>query len=87
MSRIFEPEEQRDEAVVHAADDAPQHAVGAAQLVALHDVDVVGRVLHEQLELGGVVLRVTVGVEDPLPAGGGESRQQHRPVARSSARA
>ena len=61
-----QPEHELDEAVVHPPDHRAHHAVGPAQLVALHHVDVVGRALHQQLELGGIELAVTVGVEDPL---------------------
>ena len=37
-------EHERHEPVVHPPDDTPSDVVGAAELVALHDVDVVGRV-------------------------------------------
>src|SRR5262245_62429742 len=69
-------EEERDEAVVHATNDTAEHAVCSAQLEALDDVDVVGRVPHEELQLSGIELSVAVGVEDPLLAGVGEARQQ-----------
>ena len=76
-----EAERQLHEPVIGAADDRADHAVGAAQLVALRDVDVVGRAGDEQLDLGRVVLTVAVGVEDPLLRGRGEAREQRAAVA------
>ena len=76
-----EAERERHEPVVHTTHHPAHQVVGPPELVPLHDVDVVGRVLHEELELGGVELTVTVGVEDPLPGGGAEAGDQRAAVA------
>ena len=42
------------------------HGIAPADLVALHDIDVVGGQRHEQRGLASVVLRIAIGVEDPI---------------------
>src|SRR5947209_3298076 len=76
-----EPEGEGYEPVVDAADRATRDVVGSVELVALHDVDAVGCLRDEELELGGIVLAVTVGVEDPLLGRGAEAREQRAAVA------
>ena len=79
MSRICSPKTNATNRWYTRPITAAQQAVGPAQLVALHDVDVVGRVLHEELELGGVELPVAVGVEDPLLASPRRSPESSAP--------
>ena len=69
VSRTLQAEQPLDDVVVAAADHLAVPRVAAPDLVALHDVDVVGGQRHEQRCLAGVVLGVAVGVEDPLVAG------------------
>ena len=77
----LQPEEERHEAVVHAPDHRAEQTVGPAQLVALHDVDVVRRTPHQELELGRIELAVTIGVEDPLALRRTEPGEQRAAVA------
>ena len=59
-------EEDADDMVIKAPDDDPVPRIGPADLVAVHQIGV-GRHLGPQHgELGGIVLRVAVGVEDQL---------------------
>lgn len=66
---------------VDRADDAAVQRVGAVALVALDPIDIPGDVLGEADQLGGLVLPVPVGVEDPVPPRLAERRAQGSAVA------
>ncbi len=65
--------------------EPPDHdavpGVGPADLVAVHQIDVVGHPFPEQGHLAGIVLGVAVGVEDELLARGLEAAAQGAAVA------
>ena len=77
----LQAEQSLDHVVIAATDHLAVPGVTAADLVALDDVDVVGGQWHQQRGLAGVVLRVAVGVEDPLVLRRGESADQRLAVA------
>src|SRR5215210_2013564 len=74
-------EHELHDVVVHAPDQLAVPRVATADLVTLHDVDRACCERHEQGRLPGVVLRVAVGVEDPVVAGGVEAADQRLAVA------
>ena len=74
-------EQNLDDVVIDAADDLAMQRVTPAELEALHDVDLVGGERNEQRCFARVVLRVAVGVEDPLVSGRGEATDQCAAVA------
>src|SRR4051794_32706437 len=74
-------EEQLDDVVVEPADQLAVPRITAADLVALHDIDLSGGQWHEQRRFTGVVLCIAVGVEDPLVLRRSESTQQGLAVA------
>ncbi len=76
-----EVEEQLDRVVVGAADQLAVPRVAPADLPSLHHVDVVASSVDAAHDLGGVVLRIAVGVEDPLHRGRCESGDQRAAVA------
>ena len=55
-----------DDVVIDAADDDAVQRIGAADLVAVHQVGVGGQRVPQQRQLARIVLRVAVGVEDQL---------------------
>jgi hypothetical protein len=67
--------------VVDAADDDAVERIGAADLVAVDQVDVVALALPQHGHLGRVVLAVAVGVEDPVLARRLEAAAQRAAVA------
>src|SRR6185295_12632732 len=76
-----EAEEDLDGVVVDAADDDAVQRIGAADLVAVDEIDLVAEPPPQHFHLGGVVLRVAVGVEDELPRRGGKAGAQRAAVA------
>ena len=80
-SRTLQAEQQADDVVVDAADDDAVQRIGAADLVAVHQIDVGRHLRPEHRELGRVVLRVAVGVEDQLLGRGSEAGLQRAAVA------
>jgi hypothetical protein len=78
------PEQEPHRRRVDGPHHAPVERVGAVALVALDPVDVRARVAGQARELGGVVLAVSVRVEDPV-AGRGPERGAQRPAVASIA--
>ena len=76
-----ESEQDADGVVVQAPDHLAIPRVAAPDLEALHDVDLGRRGLDAADDLAGVVLGVTVGVEDPLLGGRGDAAAQRAAVA------
>src|SRR5437588_11911600 len=59
-------DQRTDDMVIDAADDDAVQWIGAADLVAVHHVGPGRHTGPEYRELGGVVLRIAVGVENQL---------------------
>jgi hypothetical protein len=67
--------------VVDASDDDPVQRIGPADFVAGHHVGVLSQTCPQRRDLGGIVLRIAVGVGDELLGCGGEARSQRAPVS------
>ena len=55
--------------MVDAADQDAVQGIGAADLVSVHEVDAGSHLRPQRLEVGRIVLRVAVGIEDELLGG------------------
>ena len=77
----LQPEQHADDVVVEAADDDAVQRIGAADLVAVHQIDVRRHLRPEHRQLRRVVLRVAVGVEDQLLGRRAEAGLQRAAVA------
>ena len=80
-SRTLRPNSRLDHVVIDAADDDAVQRIGAADLVAVHHVGVGRHLRPQHRQLGRVVLRVAVGVEDQLLGGRSEAGLQRAAVA------
>ena len=77
----LQPEQHLDGVVIDAADDDAVQRIGAADLVAVDQVDAIAERMPEHDHLRRIVLRVAVGVEHQLAGGRRETAAQGAAVA------
>lgn len=67
--------------VIEPSNDDAVEGIGAANLVTVDEVDAVIHDVHQRLYFSGIVLRVTVGIENELLGGGGKTGAERTAVA------
>ncbi len=62
----LETKHQLHEMMIEAPDNDAVHRIGAADLIAVHNVDPWLHLRHQQLEFAWVILRVAIGIKDQI---------------------